>query len=159
MTIPSPLRPEYQRLQALVGTFEGEEEVAQTPWTSAGAAKGYLSAASDIGGLFVNQTYRQIRDGRTAFEARNIFAFDATDGSYKQFDSAGFLPLSPASGLWSGNELMLEKSSPLGKARSVYNFEDQDRFRLRIVFAPAGSDIWQDVVSGTYRRAAPADNQ
>jgi hypothetical protein len=159
--MPSPLRPEHQRLQALVGSFEGEEQIASTPWTSAGAAKGYLSATSELGGLFLIQTYRQVRDGKTAFEARNIFGFDASDGSYKlyQFDSLGFVPTSPASGTWSGDELVLEKSSPRGKARSVYQFEDQDRFRLRIEFAPAGSDIWQGFVSGVYRRTPSVDHQ
>ena len=161
MTTSTPLRPEHQRLQALLGAFEGEEEVAQTPWTSAGAAKGYFSATSDLGGLFVNQTYRQLRDGKTSFEARNIFDFDACDGSYKlyQFDSVGFVPPSPASGQWSDDELVLEKSSPCSKARSIYHFEGQDPFGLRVAFAPAGCDIWQDVVRGDYRRTAPADNQ
>ena len=46
-----------------------------------------------------------------------------------------------------------------GRARSRYQFEDQDRFRLRVEFAPAGSDIWQDVVSGVYRRTVPVDHQ
>ena len=161
MTMPLPLRPEHERLQALVGTFEGEEEVAQTPWTSAGVAKGYLAAVSEFGGLFVNQAYRQLRDGRLSFEARNIFGFDSEHGNYKlyQFDSVGFVPSAPASGTWCGNELVLEKSSPRGKARSVYHFEGQDRFRLRVAFAPAGSDFWQDVVRGSYHRSAPADNQ
>ncbi|MGN8020785.1 DUF1579 family protein [Phyllobacterium sp. 22229] len=161
MTTPSPLRPEHQRLQALLGSFEGDEQVSATPWTSAGAAKGYLSAESDLGGLFLNQTYRQVRDGQTTFEARNIFGFDVKDGTYKlyQFDTVGFVPPAPATGTWAGDELVLEKSSPRGKARSRYQFEDQDRFRLRVEFAPAGSDIWQDVVSGVYRRIVPVDHQ
>jgi hypothetical protein len=161
MSTPSPLRPEHQRLSAFIGTFEGDEQVAATPWTSAGVAKGYLCATSDLGGLFVNQTCRQVRDGKTSFEARNIFGFDVSDGSYKlyQFDIVGFVPSSPASGTWSGNELILQKSSPRGRARSVYQFEDQDRFRLRVDFAPIGSDIWQDVVSGVYRRTSAVDHQ
>ena len=161
MTTPSPLRSEHQRFQALLGSFEGEEQVSATPWTRAGAAKGYLSAETDLGGLFLNQTYRQVRDGQTTFEARNIFGFDVNDGTYKlyQFDTVGFVPPVPATGTWSGDELVLEKSSPRGRARSRYQFEDQDRFRLRVEFAPAGSDIWQDVVSGVYRRIVPVDHQ
>jgi hypothetical protein len=108
-----------------------------------------------FGGFFVEQRYRQERDGKLSFEARNMLAFDATDGSYKlyQFDSVGFVPQAPATGAWTGNELALVRSSPRGRQRVTYSFETKDRYRMRVEFSPAGSDAWQDVVSGTYRRA------
>jgi len=74
--------------------------------------------------------------------------------SVRQFDTAGFAPPSPASGHWNGNELVLMKTSPRGRPRTAFAFENEDCYRMGVSFSPAGSDTWQEVVSGTYRRAS-----
>ena len=68
----------------------------------------------------------------------------------------GFVPATPASGAWSGNELALVKTSPRGAARVTYNFDTADSYRMRLEFKAAGSDVWQDMVSGVYRRVSPS---
>jgi hypothetical protein len=147
----------HQRLQALVGVWRGEETLGATQWTAAGTATGEIVAEADLGGLFVVQRYRQSRDGNVSFEARNVFGFDKADGSYKQwqFDSMGFVPEAPASGQWDSDTLTLERSSPRGAARVRYVFDGPDHYRMTLHFKPAGSEAWQEMVDGSYRRVAP----
>jgi hypothetical protein len=49
---------------------------------------------------------------------------------------------------------LLVKTSLRGRQRILYTFENEDRYRMSVQFSPAGSDDWQDVVSGVYRRVA-----
>ncbi|MDX8500413.1 DUF1579 family protein [Mesorhizobium sp. VK4C] len=154
----SSLSANHQRLQALVGAWRGEEEVAATQWTDAGTATSEVLAEAQFGGLFVVQRYRQRRDGTISFGAHNVFGFDQQNSlvTMHQFDSMGFVPAAPAIGTWSGNELVLERSSPRGAARVAYSFDGTDTYRMKLQFKPAGSDGWQDLVSGVYRRILPS---
>ena len=157
----SSLSDGHQRLQALVGAWGGEEEVAATQWTDAGPATSDVVAEAEFGGLFVAQRYRQRRDGTISFGAHNVFGFDQQNGlvTMHQFDSMGFVPMSPATGAWNGNELTLERSSPRGAARVTYIFDGADAYRMTLQFKPAGSDAWQDMVRGVYRRVAPSETK
>ncbi|MBZ9737786.1 MULTISPECIES: DUF1579 family protein [unclassified Mesorhizobium] len=154
----SSLSADHQRLQALVGAWRGEEDIAATQWADEGAATSEVTAEAQFGGLFVVQRYRQRRDGTVSFGAHNVFGFDQQNSlvTMHQFDSMGFVPVSPATGAWNGDELVLERSSPRGAARVTYVFNDADTYRMRLQFKPAGSDGWQDMVSGVYRRVSPS---
>ncbi len=155
----SSLSAGHQRLQALVGAWRGEEEVAATQWTDAGAATSEIQAEAQFGGLFVVQRYRQRRDGTISFGSHSVFGFDQQNGlvTMHQFDSMGFVPMSPATGAWNGNDLVLERSSPRGAARVTYGFDGADAYRMTLQVKPAGSDAWQDMVSGLYRRVSPSE--
>ena len=146
----------HLRLDAFSGVWEGEEHVAASAWTKEGKASASLSGEALFGGFFLEQRYCQTRDGEVSFEARNVFGFDSSDRAYKlyQFDSVGFAPPTPASGAWNGDELVLIKASPRGRQRTAFTFENEDCYRMGVSFSPAGSDTWQEVVSGTYRRAS-----
>ncbi|RTL92902.1 MAG: DUF1579 domain-containing protein [Hyphomicrobiales bacterium] len=152
----SSLSDGHQHLQALVGAWRGEEEVAATQWTDAGTATSEVLAEAQFGGLFVVQRYRQRRDGTVSFGSHNVFGFDQQNKvvTMHQFDSMGFVPMSPATGAWNGNELVLERSSPRGAARVTYGFDGAESYRMKLQFNPAGSDAWQDMVSGVYRRVS-----
>ncbi|MGX7875768.1 DUF1579 family protein [Mesorhizobium sp. ORM6] len=154
----SSLSADHQRLQALVGAWRGEEEVADTQWADGGTATCEVLAEAQFGGLFVVQRYRQRRDGTISFGSHNVFGFDQQNSvvTMHQFDSMGFVPASPATGRWNGSELVLERSSPRGSARATYIFDDTDAYRMRLQFKPAGSDAWQDMVSGAYKRVSPS---
>ena len=154
----SSLSADHQRLQALVGAWRGEEEVADTQWADGGAATSDVLAEAQFGGLFVVQRYRQRRDGTVSFGSHSVFGFDQQNSvvTMHQFDSMGFVPASPATGSWNGSELVLERSSPRGSARVAYIFDTDDSYRMRLEFQPAGSDIWQDMVSGVYQRISPS---
>jgi len=64
--------------------------------------------------------------------------------------------MSPATGIWNGSELVLERSSPRGAARVTFGFDGADAYHMKLQFKPAGSDAWQDMVSGLYRRVSPS---
>ncbi|MDX8478232.1 DUF1579 family protein [Mesorhizobium sp. VK24D] len=153
------LSAEHQRLQALVGAWRGEEDVAATQWTDAGTAEAEVLAEAEFGGLFVVQRYRQKREGTVSFAARSVFGFDQANGVWTmhQFDSMGFVPAAPATGVWHGDELVLERSSPRGSARVTYSLDGADAYRMKLQFKPTGGDAWQDMVSGLYRRVFPLE--
>ncbi|MFB9982174.1 DUF1579 family protein [Mesorhizobium kowhaii] len=152
------LSADHQRLQALVGAWRGEEEVSATKWTAAGAATAEVLAEAEFGGLFVVQRYRQSRDGTVSFASHNVLGFDQQDSvvTMHQFDSMGFVPAASATGTWGGNTLTLLRSSPRGSARVTYDFDSNDSYRMRLQFQAAGSDAWQDMVSGVYSRVSPS---
>jgi hypothetical protein len=152
----SILSPDHRRLQALVGLWRGEEEMAATQWAPAGLATAEVEATAEFGGLFVTQRYRQVREGKESFASHNVFGFDQTDGLVKMFafDSMGFFPASPASGSWNGDMLVLERSSPRGAARVAYVIDGPDTYRTHLEFKPAGSETWQDMAKGTFRRVS-----
>ena len=154
----SSLSADHQRLQALVGTWRGEEQVAATQWTDAGTATAEAVAVAEFGGLFVVQRYRQRRDGTVSFGAHSVFGFDQQTSAVTmhQFDSMGLVPATPETGTWDGNRLMLLRSSPRGSARVTYDFDSNDRYRMRLEFQPAGGNSWQDMVSGVYSRVSPS---
>ena len=153
----SSLSVDHQRLQALVGAWRGEEEVAETQWADGGIATSEVLAEAQFGGLFVVQRYRQRRDGTVSFGSHSVFGFDQQNCvvTMHQFDSMGCVPVSPATGTWNGTELVLERSSPRGSARVTYIFDNADAYRMRLHFKPAGNS-WQDMVSGVYRRVLPS---
>jgi hypothetical protein len=155
----SSLSADHQRLQALVGSWRGEEEVSGTQWADGGPATSEVLAEAQFGGLFVVQRYRQRRDGTVSFGSHNVFGFDQQNNvvTMHQFDSMGFVPASPASGAWDGNTLTLLRSSPRGAARVTYDFDTADSYRMRLEFKAAGNDAWQDMVSGLYRRVWPSE--
>ncbi|MES0076284.1 DUF1579 family protein [Mesorhizobium sp. M0058] len=154
----SLLSADHQRLQALVGAWRGEEEVAETQWADGGPATSEVLGEAQFGGLFVVQRYRQRRDGTVSFGSHSVFGFDQQNSlvTMHQFDSMGFVPASPATGAWNGSELTLDRSWPRGSARVTYIFDNADAYRMRLHFKPAGSDSWQDMVSGVYRRVSPS---
>ena len=155
----SSLSADHQRLQALVGAWRGEEEVADTQWADGGTATSEVLAEAQFGGLFVVQRYRQRRDGTISFGAHSVFGFDQQNSlvTMHQFDSMGFVPASPATGTWDDTTLTLLRSSPRGAARVTYDFDGSDSYRMRLQFRPVGSDGWQDMVSGVYRRVPPSE--
>ncbi|MER9843242.1 DUF1579 domain-containing protein [Mesorhizobium australicum] len=155
----SSLSDGHQRLQALVGAWRGEEEVSDTQWADGGPATSEVLAEAEFGGQFVVQRYRQRRDGTISFGSHCVFGFDQQNGlvTMHQFDSMGFVPVSPATGTWDGNTLTLLRSSSRGAARVTYDFDGGDSYRMRLEFQPIGSDAWQDMVSGLYRRVLPSE--
>jgi len=158
MSAAPSLTPDHRRLQALVGAWRGEEVMSATQWAPAGRASAEVEAAAEFGGLFVTQRYRQTRDGRESFASHNVFGFDQADGLTKMFafDSMGFFPAGPASGSWEGDRLVLQRLSPRGAARVTYMIDGPDGYRTHLEFKPAGSENWQDMAKGAFRRVSPS---
>jgi hypothetical protein len=143
----------HEKLWAFVGDWRAEEILAQSRWMKAGRAAGFVSARTEFGGFYVDQTYRQEQDGAVVFQGRGVFGFDTGDQHYKLywFDTLGFVPPAPASGVWRGDTLTLVRASFRGAARHTYTFHSPDAYTIRIDYAWEG-ETWEEVLTATYRR-------
>jgi hypothetical protein len=97
------------RLTALLGHWEGDEELSATAWTEAGTARGTLCVAAGPGGGLVLD-YAEDRDGTTMTAHGVVFG----DGWW-WFDSYGFTPTAPGTAEWRGDALILTRRSDRGR--------------------------------------------
>lgn len=141
-------------LARLAGEWVGEETVAATRWGPGGPATGHVTARLELNGRVLVQDYREERDGNTALQAHAVFVAEPDHDQYSLywFDSFGFVPGTPAPGLWNGERLTFVRSSPRGQTRHVYAFENEDVFTLRLESSFNGGVSWELVMSGVYRR-------
>lgn len=141
-------------LAALAGAWTGDEGMATTRWGHGGPAKGFISARIDLGGRALVQDYRQERDGKTSLQAHAVFVAgpEHDQCSLYWFDSYGFVPGSPAPGLWDGQRFTFVRSSPRGQTRHIYALEGADVFTLRLESSFDGGVSWERVMDGRYRR-------
>jgi hypothetical protein len=85
--------------------------------------------------------------------SHGLFTFDREDRLTKLFwfDSLGYVPQGPASGIWRDDTLILLRPSLRDAARHVYRFAGPDAYEHQIQFSP-DNEGWSDVLSGTCRR-------
>ena len=77
MEMPRPGAP-HEKLNALIGTWIGEETIHPSPWDpQGGQTEARIVNRSALGGFVVEQDYEQRRDGKISFEGRGIFGYDA----------------------------------------------------------------------------------
>ncbi|MDQ0474665.1 DUF1579 family protein [Labrys wisconsinensis] len=147
------LTEHHRLLHRLAGRWRGAEMMATTRWAPAGPAESEAVAEVALGGTHVFQSYRQVRDGRTAFESRAVFAWDGERERFAMFlfDTMGFVPDGPGIGVRDGDGLEFTRRSARGAGRHRYVFADEGRYRLTVAFAPAGGD-WTDMLEGDYQR-------
>jgi hypothetical protein len=106
------------QLSAMLGAWEGEEELFATAWTAAGTARGKLSvAAGPGGGLIVD--YTEDRDG-AMMTAHGV----VSAGGWWWFDSYGFTPAAPGTAEWRDGDLVLTRSSERGRTVTVLRVLD-----------------------------------
>ncbi|QNK03647.1 DUF1579 family protein [Dyella telluris] len=143
-------------LARFAGEWVGEETLATTRWGPGGPATGYATARLQLNGRVLVQDYREERDGNTALQAHAVFVAEPDHDQYSLywFDSFGFVPGTPAPGLWNGERLTFVRSSPRGQTRHVYAFENEDTFTLQLESSFNGGVSWERVMSGVYRRIA-----
>ena len=160
MPVAPQVTAEHERLAAFAGEWAGDEVVGASRWFVPGPARGFVSARIGLGGFFLIQDYRQERDGKTIFTGHALITFDRDDGHYKMFwhDSLGFVPESPAAGLWTDDALVLRSATLRGSARHTFRLDDPDRYSLLLQFSP-DDEGWSDLITATYHRTAPAPAQ
>lgn len=121
--------PEQQRLiDAMAGTWLGEETLFPSPWDpSGGVAVGRTQARSILDGHLVTSDYAEERDGAIVFRGHGIYAWDTPSACYRMywFDSMAPCPLQPpAAGHWVGQRLTFELATATAEYRYVYDFEE-----------------------------------
>ena len=141
-------------LHKLVGRWVGVEQIATTRWGEGGPATAEIDAQFDLGGRALVFDYRGTRDGKAALAVHAVFIAGPEHDQFQLFwfDSYGFVPSSPAQGLWDGNKLSFVRSSPRGQTRHVYVFKDDGGYSLVLESSFDGGVSWEAVMRGEYWR-------
>jgi hypothetical protein len=145
--------PEHARLLAFVGEWEGDEQLAASPWGPAGVAFGRMSFRADLDGFAVIQDYIEQKNSHITFRGHGVFMVDpqTKDILWYWFDSLGFPPEAPARGRFEGDVLTMNRVSARGAARYVYRINaDSCEFSIENKF-PNDPDF-SLFMKGTYTR-------
>ncbi len=154
MEMPKP-DAHHEKLDALVGTWNGEETMAPSPWDpNGGKATAVSKARRDLDGLFLVVDYQQHRDGKVTYRGHGVYGWDPADSTYTMywFDSMGSDPGGPARGKWEGDTLMFQMKSRMGHSRYIYRFKSPTEYDFRIEMSRDG-ESYQTWLESTYRRA------
>ena len=141
-------------LSALAGNWVGDELIATTRWGQGGSATGHIRARPELNGRILVQDYREERDGKTALQVHAVFVAGPEFDQFNLywFDSYGFVPVTPAPGLWDGARLTFVRSSSRGQTRHVYEPQGSGTFSLKLESSFDSGVSWEPVLTGMYRR-------
>jgi hypothetical protein len=140
-----------EQLAFLVGSLRGPEQMHATQWAPGGPAEGRVRGEVAVDGLVLVQHQVQERAGAPVFRAVNVFMADpAGRVLLYPFDSAGHPPEVPAVGTWHGDDLVFERSSPRGSARTTYT-PAADGYAWSKRFRPPGGE-WAPMIEGRLTR-------
>lgn len=134
MEMPKP-KDEHRKLQALAGTWKGEETMYPSPWDQKGGnATSKVVSRMDIDGFFLITDYVQERNGQVSYRGHGVYGYSPKENRYTMhwFDSMGDCSSSPAYGTWTGNRLVFEQKTPMGMSRYSYELEGEGRYRFSI---------------------------
>lgn len=152
MDMPKPTDAHRRLVDAMAGSWRGEETMHPSPWSpTGGVAESRIDARAALDGFHVVSDYVQIRDGAETFRGHGVYGWDARRERYTMywFDSMGFDPGGPSLGRFDADVLTFE--SPNGKSRYVYTFRDGG-YDFRIESSRDGA-AWETLLDSTYRRA------
>ncbi len=151
--MPQPTEA-HRKLQALVGTWIGDDMIYPSPFFPQGAtATTKYTGQLDLGGFFVIGDDTQEQDGKVIYRAHKVFGWDDSKQHYTFYlvDSTGQNPTVPAQGTWEDNTLILQQETPRGYIRYSYTFEGDTRYIFRMNMSQDGKE-WQPFIEGNYKR-------
>ena len=155
MKMPEP-GPEHRRLEALAGSWTGDEILHPAPWLpERRTATGRFECRMGVDGFFLINDYVQEREGRTIFRGHGVYGYDPDRGRYTMhwFDSMGGGGYrEPPLGVFEDDVLRFEAETPQGRARYTYTIVDADTFEFRIEGSADGK-TWIPFMEGRYRRS------
>lgn len=149
----STTAPLSAQLAFLLGDFEGSSHVHPSQWAPEGVGRARVRAALHVDGLVLVQEEEVTGEDVQPFTSVTVFMADPSTGQVLlyPFDSIGFPPESPARGGWRDGELVLERESPRGRARSTYR-PTATGYQWRKTFRASPEQPWSTVVDGELRR-------
>ncbi len=154
MEMPKP-SDRHRKLEALAGTWIGEETMFPSPWDpKGGTAVGRTHARMDLDGFFLLSDYTQERDGQVGYRGHGVFGWNPKAQRYSMhwFDGMGGIPPEAAHGTWEGDTLSFQHSTAMGHSRYTWILDGKDRQRFRLENSPDG-ERWATFLEATYRRA------
>lgn len=143
----------HKKLEALVGTWAGEEVLHPSPWSpEMRHATGRFSMRMAVDGLFLVSDYEEARNGLVVFRGHGVYGWDTKRERYTMhwFDSMGGSP-NETLGVWQGNELAFTNSGEMGHGRYVYTVIDADHIDFRIDTSKDGAS-WSCLMEGHFAR-------
>ena len=158
MDMPKP-QEEHRRLQALAGSWIGEEKLYPSPWDpKGGTATAKVEARIDLDGYALITNYLEERDGSVTYRGHGVQSYDRNQKCYVMywFDSIGEPPTEPAKGRWEGNRLVYSHKTPMGHSRYTYDFKGEGRYGFMIENSPDGNQ-WAPFMEAVYTRKAKQD--
>jgi hypothetical protein len=145
---------QHTRLQAFVGTWNGEDTLFPSPWDPhGGTATTTYSGRLAMNDFFVVGDDVQEREGYDVYRAHKVFGWDAAEQTYTLyfFDSTGQNPAAPARGAWEGNRVTFQQATPTGYVRYSYTFTQDDEYTFQMSTSEDGEQ-WTPFIEGIYRR-------
>lgn len=145
---------EHQKLEALAGSWAGEEKINPSPWDpKGGPATSTTESRMDIDGFFLISDYVEKRNGEISYRGHGVFGWNPQEKCYQMwwFDSMGAGSGEAARGKWEGDTLMFEHKTPMGHARYVYTMAGDAKYKFRIDNSQDGKS-WATFMEGTYTR-------
>ncbi len=135
-------------LERFVGTWRASETLHPSPWNPAPRSKeATLLARLAFGGTTLFQEYR-----RDDYEGMGVMTAFGDAITLWWFDALG--PPEPAKGGVRGEGIVLEGTSPLGRARYTYAFVRDGEFTFRTEYSKDGKD-WRCYLDARYARLSP----
>ena len=146
---------EHARLLEFTGEWQGEEQVAASPWGPAGPALGQMSFRSDLNGFALIQDYVQHKGTRISFRGHGVFLVEPQSHEilWYWFDSLGFPPGDPARGTFDGQVLTLNRLTERGASRYTYEIS-ADVCSFSIENKLPHDQQFKPLVQGRYLRKA-----
>jgi len=151
--MPKP-NEHHKKLYVLAGTWEGQENLAPSPWGPAGTAVGKMSYKVDLEGFFVTGDYVEEKDGTVAYRGHGVFGWDDKQQNYVWWwlDSMGSIPLAPSRGKWEGDTLIFESKSEMGESRYSFKFLGDGKYQMVLANKFPGQKEFSTFMDGTYVR-------
>jgi len=146
--------PAQLELEAMAGTWRGEERIHPAPWDPAGGtAHGVVANHIALNGQVLVQDYTQSRGGSVVFSGHGVLRrdADAQELVFHWFDSLRPVP-AEFRGRFDGHALTLVRREPRGSARTVWVFApDGGSYHYRMDVSGDG-ESWTPYLEGTYVR-------
>jgi hypothetical protein len=152
--VTSADNPARIELEAMAGTWRGEERIHPAPWDPAGGtAHGVVVNRMALNGQALVQDYTQSRGGSVVFSGHGVLRWDA-DAQELVFHWFDSLRTTPAEfrGRFDGRALTLVRREPRGSARATWAFAlDGGSYSYRMDVSGDG-ESWRPYLEGTYVR-------
>lgn len=149
MEQPKPTE-QHRKLERLVGSWVGEEEISGSPHTTETKASGTFDFRMDLGDLFAIVDYVEQSGGNTLMAGHGVIGWNPKEKGYTLhwFDTFGSPPSVPSKGQWLGDALKFEQQ---GSGNTIFELRDGSLI-FKIEMDVAGKGM-RPVIVGKYRRA------